>query len=79
MCQGSSPPAAAVRQRPSQPSSPSGRSLGPSGTPQGPLRDPPGSQCSDGLGSDAATQGQAEVSDGQDNFGTGHGGHLHQL
>lgn len=48
------------------------------------LRDPPWpeqprSQCSDGLGGDAAAQGQAEVSDGQDDFGAGHGGHLHQF
>lgn len=59
-----------------------GRPLGSSGMPpeQGcPWLEQPSSQGSDGLGGDAAAQGQAEVSDGQDNFGTGHGGNLHQL
>lgn len=76
MFQGCSPPAAAV----------SGAipAIQTSRETPGPLRDPPWveqprSQRSDGLGGDTAAQGQAEVSDGQDNFGTGHGGHFHQL
>lgn len=76
MCQGSSPPAAAVTG--AIPAMQTLREI------PGLLKDPPWleqprSQRSDGLGSDTASQGQAEVSDGQDNFGTGHGGHLHQL
>lgn len=76
MCRGSSPPAAALTA--AIPAIQIIREI------PGILRDPPWpeqprSQRSDGLGGDAAAQGQAEVSDGQDDFGTGHGGHLHQF
>lgn len=37
------------------------------------------SQRGDGLGGDTATQGQAEIRDGQDDSRTGHGGDFHQL